>query len=163
MRMMIAALAGGLTLASWSPADAQCAQVGEVAAFNIRALQSQLMVGALTCDLHDQYNTFVLRHRTELASSRRTLISYFGRTGGGERAFNSYDTELANVQSTASTRRGSLFCGEIRPVFTEVLALTKATEVTEYAIRRNLPQPRAVQPCTATASARPTGPATPRR
>ncbi len=160
MRVMIAALAGSVALASWSPANAQCAQTKEVAAFNIRALQSQLMVGALTCDLHDQYNAFVLRHRSELADSRRRLISYFGRAGGGERAFNSYDTELANVQSTASTRRGTLFCGDIRPVFSEVLALTSATDVEAYAIKRNLPQPRMVEPCTTTASARPAGPAT---
>lgn len=161
MRGMIAALAGSVALASWSPANAQCAQAKEVVAFNIRALQSQLMVGALTCELHDQYNTFVLRHRDELASSRRTLISYFGRAGGGERAFNTYDTELANVQSTASTRRGTLFCGEIRPVFTEVLALTKAVEVEEYAVKRNLPQPRVVEPCTTAAAARPASPARP--
>jgi len=147
MRVLVAAIAGTVALASWSPVYAQCAQAKEVAAFNIRALQSQLMVGALTCDLHDQYNTFVLRYRSGLDSNRRTLISYFNRAGGGERAFNAYDTELANTQSTASTRRGNLFCGEIKPVFSEVLQLTSVVEVEKYAVAKGLPQPRAVQPC----------------
>jgi hypothetical protein len=153
MRVHVAALAGSVALASWSPAAATCAQAREVAAFNVRALQSQLMVGALTCDLHDQYNTFVLRHRGELDSSRRALITYFSRAGGGERAFNSYDTELANTQSTLSTRRGNLFCSEIRPVFSEVLGLPNATEVQKYAVAKGLPQPRTVQPCGAPATA----------
>lgn len=157
MRVLVAAVAGTMALASWSPAQAQCAQAKEFAAFNIRALQSQLMVGALTCDLHEQYNTFVLRYRSGLDSSRRTLISYFNRAGGGERAFNSYDTELANTQSTNSTRRGNLFCGEIKPVFTEVLQMTSVGDVEKYALAKGLPLPRAVQPCAATqtATARP--------
>jgi hypothetical protein len=157
----VAAVAGTVALASWSPVQAQCAQAKEVTAFNIRALQSQLMVGALTCDLHDQYNTFVLRHRNGLDSSRRTLISYFNRAGGGERAFSAYDTELANVQSTLSTRRGSLYCGDIKPVFTEVLQLTSVGDVEKYAVAKGLPQPRTVQPCGTQAAV--TAPAAQRR
>lgn len=149
MRVLAAALATSATLAAWSPAEAACAQSREVAAFNVRALQSQLMVGALSCDLHDSYNQFVMRHRGELDASRRAIIGYFNRAGGGERAFSSYDTELANTQSTASTRRGTLFCGEIRPVFSQVLGLPNAQAVQQFAIERNLPQPVSVQPCPA--------------
>jgi hypothetical protein len=156
MRVLVAAVAGTVALASWSPVQAQCAQAKEVTAFNIRALQSQLMVAALTCDMTSQYNTFVTRHRSGLDSNRRTLISYFNRAGGGERAFNNYDTELANVQSTLSTRRGSLYCGDIKPVFTEVLQMTSVVDVEKYAVAKELPQPRTVQACgTAQAAARP--------
>lgn len=147
MRFLVAAVAGSVALASWSPAQAQCAQAREVTAFNVRALQSQLMVGALVCDMVEDYNRVILKHRTELDGSRRTLISYFTRAGGGARAFNEYDTELANVQSTVSTRRGSLYCGEIKPVFTEVLGLPNAAEVGKYAAAKSLPQPRQVNPC----------------
>jgi hypothetical protein len=158
MRFYVAALAGSMALAAWSPAQATCARESEVTAFSMRALQSRLMVTALTCDMYDQYNTFVLRHRGALDGSRRTLVSYFGRAGGGERAFNSYDTDLANVQSTDSTRRGSLFCADMRPVFAEVLGLPNATEVQRYAVAKSLPQPRAVEACPA-----PRQGATPRR
>lgn len=166
MRVLVAAIATSATLATWSPAEAACAQSREVAAFNVRALQSQLMVGALSCDLHDSYNQFVMRHRTELDASRRAIIGYFNRAGGGERAFSSYDTELANTQSTASTRRGTLFCGEIRPVFSQVLGLPNGQAVQQFAIERNLPQPVAVQPCPARPGTAPTqaasaSPATP--
>jgi hypothetical protein len=159
MRLMVAALAGSVALAAWSPAHAVCAREPEFTAFNVRALQSRLMVTALTCDMYDQYNSFVMRHRGALDSSRRTLISYFGRAGGGERAFSNYDTELANTQSTASTRRGSLFCADMRPIFAEVLGITQAAEMQRFAVSKALPQPRVVEAC----PARPRPAAAPRR
>jgi hypothetical protein len=161
MRVYVAALAGSMALAAWSPASATCAREPEVTAFNMRALQSRLMVTALTCDMYDQYNSFVLRNRAALDGSRRTLVSYFGRAGGGERAFSNYDTELANVQSTDSTRRGSLFCSDMRPVFAEVLGLPNTAELQKYAVAKSLPQPRVVEACPA-ASSRPAA-AAPRR
>lgn len=160
MRVLLLSAVAAVSLSAWSPVQAQgsCLSTKEFTSFQVRALQTQLMVGALACDFRDQYNQVVLKHRSELADSRTSIVRYFSRTQGarGTTAFNNFDTELANVQSSHSLRRGNLFCREIQPVFAEVLALPNPGEVQKYAAARNLPQPIAVTACPA-APARPTG------
>lgn len=160
LRVLLLSAVAAVSMSAWSPVAAQgnCLSTKEFAAFQVRALQTQLMVGALACDFRDQYNEVVLKHRGELADSRTSIVRYFSRTQGarGTTAFNNFDTELANVQSSFSLRRGDQFCREIRPVFAEVLNLPNPGEVQKYASARNLPQPIVVTACS-TAPARPTG------
>ncbi len=164
MRVLLLSAVAAVSLSAWSPVPARaqgsCLSTKEFASFQVRALQTQLMVGALACDFRDQYNEVVLKHRGELADSRTSIVRYFSRTQGarGQTAFNNFDTELANVQSSHSLRRGDQFCREIRPVFAEVLNLPNAGEVQKYATARNLPQPIAVAACPPPAApARPAG------
>lgn len=157
MRMLLLSAVATLGLSAVSPVAAQtsCANPTEFSAFQVRALQSHLMVGALTCDFRDQYNAVVIKHRSELDRSRLSIISYFNRTarGRGQSAFNTFDTELANTQASHSMRRGDQFCREVRPIFAEVLGLPNPAEVQKYAVSRALPQPGSLVACPAPAAA----------
>jgi hypothetical protein len=149
MRMLSASLlatgllSGGMALAE------PCARPADVTAFDIAGLKSKLMVTAITCSQQDRYNDFVQRFRSELMAQERALHAYFARASGGraQRAHDDYITSLANTQSENGIRQGTLFCQQNIGIFTEVLTLTKGTDLPSYAASKQLPQPIEVTAC----------------
>lgn len=118
-------LAGALALAVSAPVAAQtCLQPAEQTAFSVRALQSQLMVVALSCGQHDHYNTFVSRNQRELGQAYRQVAGHFRRVHGaaGQRQLDQFITTLANAQSQEGIRQGSHFCQNAAPLFQQALA-----------------------------------------
>lgn len=91
-----------------------CADAAEKESFGVRALQTRLMVAALTCGARDQYNAFVNRYRPVLAGHGRNVKNYFqrayGPASGGQ--LDRYVTALANRASMQSTLDRSAFCAE---------------------------------------------------
>jgi|tagenome__1003787_1003787.scaffolds.fasta_scaffold20696839_2 hypothetical protein len=136
-------LAGGMALAE------PCAKPADVTAFDVAGLKSKLMVTAITCSQQDRYNDFVKRFRGELLAQERTLRAYFARVSGGraQLAHDDYITGLANTQSESGIRQGTLFCQQNVGMFTEVLALTRGTDLSTYAASKQLPQPFDVSAC----------------
>jgi hypothetical protein len=126
-----------------SLATAACLKPYEGTAINIAGLKSQLMVTALSCDTRDRYNDFVLTFRPTLQSEDTALNSYFRRHYG--RSWRSehddYITQLANVQSEAGIREGTLFCRENVGLFDEVLALRTSKELMQFANDKPMLQP----------------------
>ena len=159
MRLPILSLAaagvllGQAALAAVS--DPTCVRPDERAALDVEGLKSQLMVVALDCDARNNYNAFVNRYKTELNSSEKKLGTYFTRTYGrtSHARQDVYNTELANGQSQAGTKQGTLFCGQHMPMFEEVMALHGDTELAEYAAGKELTQPATAEMCTAAESA----------
>lgn len=94
-----------------------CASAEENEAFQLRQLQSRLMVAALSCGQADAYNAFVTHHKPDLGRYGPRLISYYNRTDGGQAALNRYVTGLANA--AASIRAGDPvgFCTQTWQVF----------------------------------------------
>lgn len=92
---------------------------------NIRHLQSQLMVAALSCDLRPQYNATIERFEAELIQHGQDLRRLFNRSYGksGERELDRFVTALANNASVSSLNRGAGYCREAGFLFTEILAL----------------------------------------
>ncbi len=137
-------LSGGMALAE------PCARPADVTAFDVAGLKSKLMVTAITCSQQDRYNDFVQRFRGELVAQERALHAYFARVSGGraQHAHDDYITGLANTQSENGIRQGTLFCQQNVGLFTEVLALTKSTDLSVYATSKQLPQPMEVVACT---------------
>lgn len=93
-----------------------CGDESELEAHRIRALQTQLMVAALSCGKQKEYNAFVRSHKSELQEHGRIFQSYFTRTHGakGESAMNRYVTQLANQFAKQSAKSGvSAFCKEV--------------------------------------------------
>jgi hypothetical protein len=134
-----ALLAGGERPALAAP---PCVQETERAAFDVRALQSQLMVAALTCERQDDYNTFVQRHQQGLLSAYQGVTSHFRRLHGavmGEQQRDQYVTELANAQSQEGIRQGLSFCRNMGPLFQGVLTLRDAGEIARFSASRNAP------------------------
>lgn len=138
-----AALSAGTSLAQ------QCVHPPEQAAFHAEGLKSQLMITALTCDVREKYNAFILRFRPDLTRHERTLLGYFNRSfgGRGQQRHDDYITSLANMQSQAGLRDGTLFCQRNAGLFDEVLALPKGADLAVYAAAKRLVQPIELNSC----------------
>lgn len=134
-------LTPSVAFAQRAPA-AVCVQPAEKTAFDIRALQSQLMVVALTCGQQDAYNTFVTRHQRELATAFRNVAGHFRRTAGAQhqRQLDQYITNLANGQSQVGISRGSFFCREQGDLFQLATAATTSAQLAEISVTRSVPQ-----------------------
>ncbi len=134
-------LTPSVAFAQRAPAAA-CLQPVEKTAFDIRALQSQLMVVALTCGQQDDYNAFVTRHQSDLASAFRNVAGHFRRTAGAQhqRQLDQYITNLANGQSQVGIARGSFFCREQTPLFQQAIAASSPAQLAEISVARSIPQ-----------------------
>jgi hypothetical protein len=124
-------------------ASATCLKPYEGTAINIAGLKSQLMVTALSCDTRERYNDFVLTFRPTLQREDTALNSYFRRHyGRGWRAqHDDYITQLANMQSEAGIREGTLFCQDNVGLFDEVLALHSSAALMQFANDKPMLQP----------------------
>lgn len=172
-RKLLGALAAVMLTPSVAFAQSgACLQPAEKAAFDIRALQSQLMVVALTCGQQDDYNAFVTRHQNDLAAAFRNVAGHFRRTAGAQhqRQLDQYITNLANGQSQVGIARGSFFCREQGGLFQLATAARNPTELSQLSVAREVPQAISTPPCpdrpaaaTPTRNRRETPPATPRR
>lgn len=149
-------LLAGLAAIVAGPAIAQtCVQSSERTAFEVRALQSQLMVAALTCQQDSGYNAFVRKFQGELAGSYRAIQGHFRRTAGGghQRALDGFITTLANEQSQDGIRQGSRFCQNVIPLFQVALAQGTAAALADISMERNVLNPMEAPLCTETRSA----------
>jgi len=118
-KILVALASAALVTASVSSAFAACVTPQEQRADQIRALQTQLMVGALKCgkydgvDIRANYNSFVSRYSPQLVAHFEVLRGYFERTSSPSayRArMDSHVTQLANAASLQSNAPG--FCAQ---------------------------------------------------
>ncbi len=104
---------------AFQPQDAR-----EHDAVNVRILQSEMMVAALTCDMRNKYNTVVVRYQGELVSHARVLKKMFRRDHGpsAQKALDGFVTQLANDASIRSIHTRQEFCVNADEMFTTILA-----------------------------------------
>ncbi|MBB5689084.1 hypothetical protein FHS88_001209 [Roseomonas alkaliterrae] len=147
-RTVLAAL-GGLLIAGPALANA-CLRPEERNALEVRALQSYLMVSALSCQRGESYNQFVQRFGNELGVAARTTSAYFQRAHGGQgrTRFDAHNTNLANEHSEDGIRAGSFFCRDAESLFRQALA-TPGPQLAQFAVQRNIPQTLAADDCPA--------------
>ena len=154
-RFLVAGLAAALASAAL-PAVAQaqaCIQPVEKTAFDVRALQSQLMVAALACGEQDKYNAFVTRYQGELGGAYRAMATSY-RRAGGQKALDSYITTLANAQSQDGIRQGSHFCRNALPMFDAAMAsAANGAALQQVALANNLSNPHGFGACPVRAAA----------
>lgn len=141
-----AALAGLCASALALPAAAACLQPVEKTAFDVRALQSQLMVVALNCEQQDDYNRFVTTYRGELAGAYRQVAGHF-RRAGGQRQLDSYITNLANAQSQDGIRQGSHFCRDAGPLFQQAMGMKTTADLARFSTEKQITQVYTAEPC----------------
>ena len=141
------ALAAGLLTSQM--AAAQCVRPADVTALDVTGLKTNLMVTALTCNADSRYNAFVTKYQPELVNQDKVLTSYFSRAHGrqGRTRQDDYVTQLANSQSQAGIKQGSLFCSRNLPTFDEVMALRSSAELADYAAAKSVSQPINVSSC----------------
>lgn len=101
--VIAAAALGSISIGSTAHAQ-ECASRQERVALDVRAMQSELMVAALSCNKNAEYNRIVSMHRDRLAGAGKDMQRYFGRVYA-ERAnanMNAFVTDLANKTSNIS-------------------------------------------------------------
>ena len=146
----------GALVAASSPALAAspsaCLQPAERAAIETRALQSRLMVAAISCRQEDAYNAFVRKFQPDLGGAYNRAEGHFRRLHGGQgrTRFNQFDTVLANAQSEEGIRAGgALFCRDTQIFFQEAMALPSGDQLARYGAERNILQPYESPNCAA--------------
>lgn len=143
-------LAGLAAAAIAGPAFAQaCLPAAERSALDIRALQSQLMVVALTCGQHDDYNRFVTQHQGALRNAFNGVRGHFSRTGGGQRQLDTYITNLANAHAQEGVRQGSHFCQNAQGLFQQALAPQDARGLAALSAQHAIVNPIGTPACAA--------------
>ena len=131
-----AVILAGIAAAALFAADAAHAQgvpanVREQTAFDVRFLQTEFMVAALSCgrpDYQAYYNTFVTRFGAPLKRHADVLKSHFTREYGkqGLNRLDSFATKLANEASLRSMQQVT-FCQDTGLVMERVAALDAAS------------------------------------
>lgn len=111
-RLTAAAVFLGACLTSANAVMAACAEPAERTAFEVRRLQTELMVAALSCDLRPEYNAFVRKFGTDLNRGSRDMRSYFRRAHGGaaESRLTTHLTAMANEAALQLVTPGAAFC-----------------------------------------------------
>jgi hypothetical protein len=136
------------------------------AAFDARALQSQMMIVALSCGREDAYNAFVQRHQRGLHGAYQEMTSHFRRLHGaaaGEDERDRYVTELANARSQAKIRQGPSFCRDMEAFVWDALATRDAGDIARlFLAAQVVTHPYPVPACGASAAAAPVPVAAPR-
>jgi hypothetical protein len=84
----------------------KCVKDKVLSAFQMRMLQTELVVGALSCKLTPRYNEFVTAYRSDLMVAHRALLKYFGR----ESRLEDYKSKTANESSQRSLANITEFC-----------------------------------------------------
>ena len=121
-RTLIAVAAAVIACSTAMPADAAkkakakpkppavpCTSASNLEALNVRALQTELMVGALACGERERYNAFVQARQPELVPYAKTLQRMQGKRT------NAFVTRVAN----AAARNAN--CVTISALFDEAM------------------------------------------
>lgn len=140
MRAKALGFAVGVALASVSAGSAIAASCDirpDKAAFHVRALQTELMVAALTCDARPQYNNFAKKFQNTLVDHGHALKKLFrvSHGAGSEKALNSYITTLANRASQRSISKRSHYCERTLRTFI-ALKHMKPRELASFSMKR---------------------------
>ena len=106
----IAAPAGAAAVKAAKPRA--CVSNSEKLALDTRVLQTELLIGALSCGQGEQYNQFVTSFQPQLQEQGSHLISLFNRIHGakGTDKLNEFVTNLANDASKRSQNIGHGYC-----------------------------------------------------
>jgi hypothetical protein len=84
----------------------KCIKEKVLTAFQMRMLQTELVVGALSCKMTPRYNDFVIAYRPDLMTAHRTMMKYFGR----ESRLEDYKSRTANEASQRSLSNITEYC-----------------------------------------------------
>lgn len=101
-----------------------CPAPDEHDSLTVRALQSRLMVAALSCSARDDYNRFVHRYTPHLADHATSMRKWFRKLHGRghKREVNRFVTRLANDASMLSIRNRPQFCAQSQDALSALLA-----------------------------------------
>lgn len=106
------------------PAEALvCVSSAERSALNVRVLQTELMVAALTCGQQNRYNAFITKFKSALKVRGQTLRQLYNREYGtaATQRLDEFITRLANEASHRSLKQGPTYCTTAAVQFTQAM------------------------------------------
>jgi hypothetical protein len=97
------------------PAQAQCWNVRETGAAQVREMQTMLMVAALRCraahiDISADYDGFVIAQKEAISAANLVIKQHFAGAGGTQADYDRFATSLANGFGDDATTEAS--CAE---------------------------------------------------
>lgn len=113
-----------------------CAQPEEMQAIRVRALQTELMISALSCNGEGHYNRFIANYQAQLKTYADAMRGYFLRSYGptAELELNQFVTQLANESATHAMKKGAkAFCTSARQWFERVEQKNKTLHEISFA------------------------------
>lgn len=127
---------------------AACANAEEQTALEIRVLQSELMVGALSCSKRDLYSQFVEKFKPVLADRGTSLRMLFQRRhgDGAKRELDRFTTRLANGATQRSQDQPATYCARSTQLLKRALALGPA-DLAAFAGARPAAQTHGIESC----------------
>lgn len=141
-RHFAAALAlAGTAVALPAQAQAHCWADREVAAAQVRDMQTMLMVAALRCraahiDISADYDGFVTTHKAAIDQANLAIKQHFAQAGGAQSDYDHFATSLANVFGDDETSEAT--CAEASALAHEASA-TAPTGLGALAMARVFP------------------------
>ena len=125
--LLVGVLAIGLAatpaLAKKKPAAPACVKDKVLVSLEMRMLQTELVVGALSCQMSPRYNDFVNAYKPDLMTAHRTLLKWFGR----ESKMEDYKSKTANEVSQRSLANITEFCSYTGALYDKLLGPTKVS------------------------------------
>jgi len=110
------------------PAEPPCIKGKVLSAFQMRMLQTELVVGALSCKMTPRYNDFVTAYKPDLMTAHKTLMAYFAR----ESKLEDYKSRTANEVSQRSIANIAEFCNYSTALYDKLLGPEKV-KLAEFA------------------------------
>jgi len=119
---------GPAMAAKKKPAEPPCIKGKVLSAFQMRMLQTELVVGALSCKMTPRYNDFVTAYKPDLMTAHKTLMAYFAR----ESKLEDYKSRTANEVSQRSIANIGEFCNYSTALYDKLLG-TEKVKLAEFA------------------------------
>jgi hypothetical protein len=104
-----------------APATPDCVKDKVLTALQMRMMQTELVVGALSCQMTPRYNDFVTAYKVELMTAHRTLLKWFAR----ESKMEDYKSKTANEVSQRSLANLTEFCAYTTALYDKLLGTEK--------------------------------------
>ena len=104
-----------------APPAPPCVKDKVLVALEMRMMQTELVVGALSCQMTPRYNDFVKAYQPDLMGAHRTLLRFFVREGKME----DYKSKTANEVSQRSLANITEFCNYTGALYDKLLAPEK--------------------------------------
>ncbi len=128
--ILAAALLGSsaAVAAATSLKPSRCATPAELNAIASRILETELLVGALSCAQSTQYNAFMEKFRKTQNEQARTLQAMFKRMYGksSQRELDAFITRLGNDSALRSLELQLAYCQGTYDLFEEAASLAEA-------------------------------------
>jgi hypothetical protein len=156
--VLLCAVAATPAMAAQKGKTPFCASDRDLAALNVRVLQTELMVAALSCGERQRYNSFVTTYQKVLTERGQALQALFKRTHGaqGTRRMDAFVTKMANDSSQQVRDKGAEYCVFAGELFEEVLA-AKPTDVNRLSSKPWIVARHGYSPCVQEASRKQAG------